>query len=181
MVNRRMIASAIETLDMAPGQNVLEIGFGRGDTLRRLAGLVDPGAVAGVDHSPTMVRLAKRRMRKLIAIGRVEVHEADAAALPLTDRSVDRVLAVNTITYWRDLDGGLKELARVLRDDGRAVVSVRSAATLNALGINGPEVNLVDEPSMREAAPAAGLRLGATESGADRLGEFFHFVLARPG
>ena len=179
MVNGRMVASAIEALDLARGMDVLEIGFGRGDSLRQIAALVDPGKVIGVDHSPTMVRVARRRMRRLTARGRVEVHEADVAALPLEDRSVDRVLGVNTITYWRDLDGGLREVARALRDDGQAVLSVRSPTTLAALGITGPEVNLIEESHIRDIAPAIGLRLRAAKSGSDRLSDFHHFVLER--
>jgi SAM-dependent methyltransferase len=46
-----------------PGQRVLDLGCGFGDTTRRIAGLVGPdGAAVGVDAAPRFVELAREQM-----------------------------------------------------------------------------------------------------------------------
>ena len=52
--------AAIELLAPAPGQRVLDIGCGFGDTTERLAGLVAPGGAAvGVDAAPRFIEHAR--------------------------------------------------------------------------------------------------------------------------
>jgi ubiquinone/menaquinone biosynthesis C-methylase UbiE len=56
---------------------------------------------------------------------RVEVKEGGASAIPYPDASFDRVAAVNTLHFWPDPPGGLREALRVLRPGGRLIVILR--------------------------------------------------------
>ena len=62
---------ALELLAIGPNDRVLEIGFGHGRTITRAAALASTGFVAGVEVSETMVRMATRQNRRLIAEGKV--------------------------------------------------------------------------------------------------------------
>ena len=65
--NDSMNAFAFEALAPKPGDRVLEVGFGPGQGLARLARIVGDGYVAGVDHSEAMVCAAERRNRAAVS------------------------------------------------------------------------------------------------------------------
>ena len=124
--NRRIVETAVELLEIRPQHRLLEIGFGGGAGLARLAERVQSGVVTGVDFSAEMVCRAERRFHKEIAAGRMKVQHGDVSQLPFPNESFDRVLAVNTIYFWPDTMRGLREIHRVLKTDGRVAVAIRS-------------------------------------------------------
>ncbi len=79
----------------------------------------DGGSVVGVDNSPQMLAVARRRVEQH---PNVAFHEADAASLPFDDGDFDAVLSVQVLEYVPDPDRALAELYRALRPGGRAVV-----------------------------------------------------------
>jgi arsenite methyltransferase len=115
--------TAIELLTPRPGERILELGFGPGRTIARLATLA--AHVTGVDPSTVMVAAATRRNAGPIAAGRVHVHQGDGNALPDPDQSIDAALSVHTIYFWSDPTRTVTELARVLRPGGRLVLAFR--------------------------------------------------------
>ena len=59
---QRLRAAATELLNLRPGDRVVDVGCGTGDTTRALARIVGPeGAVIGIDPSNTMLAEARRR------------------------------------------------------------------------------------------------------------------------
>lgn len=120
--------AALEILELKPTDHVLEVGFGHGATIARVAAAVSGGFVAGVDPSAEMCRMAARRNRRAIESGRVELREAAAEAIPYPDRSFDSVLAVHTVYFWGSLAAPLQEIARVLKPAGRLVLVHRNDA-----------------------------------------------------
>jgi ubiquinone/menaquinone biosynthesis C-methylase UbiE len=113
---------AVHLLRPSPSDQVLEIGFGHGRTIERLAHVVSSGRVCGVDVSESMLNMAVRRNRRAIAEGRVELLHGDCASIPFDDTSFDGTLAVHTLYFWRDPDACLREIRRVLRPSGRLVL-----------------------------------------------------------
>jgi SAM-dependent methyltransferase len=116
-------AEILELLDVQRGDRVLEIGFGPGVLIEQLASRSPASHISGVEPSPTMRDAAARLNREAIATGRVELREGTAEATGLPDASFDRVVSVNTVAFWPDLDAGVRELARVVRPGGIAVIA----------------------------------------------------------
>ena len=116
---------AVELLGPVAGQRVLEIGFGPGRTLDRLAAA---GAqVVGVEVSEAMLATAARRNAAAIAAGRAQLHRGDGTVLPVRGHSVDAVIGVHTVYFWPDPPATVAEIARVLRPGGRIVFALRTA------------------------------------------------------
>jgi SAM-dependent methyltransferase len=127
---------------------VLDIGCGNGALLDELVARVpDAEAYVGLDPLPDV--LAKARPLSDVRISFVR---GAAEALPFADGTFDLVVASLSLTHWRDQRAGTVQLARVLSDNGVAVlVDVPDAGAMrSARGIPGL---LAD----------AGLRLRSTE------------------
>jgi SAM-dependent methyltransferase len=116
----------LELLELQPDDRVLEVGFGHGATMARAAAAVSRGLVAGVDPSLDMCRMAARLNRRAMARGDIELRQAGVEALPYPSGTFDKVFNVHTLYFWPDLIQPFREIARVLKADGRLVVAYRS-------------------------------------------------------
>ncbi|GLZ34031.1 methyltransferase [Lentzea sp. NBRC 105346] len=106
----------------AANETVLVIGPGPGVGLR--AAGTRAALAIGVDPSETMLTEARHRCADLIADGRVQLRHGTAAATGQDTASVDVVISVNNVRFWEDRRAAFAELARVLRPNGRLVVSI---------------------------------------------------------
>lgn len=118
-------AFALSQLPLERGDAVLEIGCGHGQTLVKLARRAADGFAAGIDPSDVMVRLTTRRLRSGIDRGHAEVHRAEAARLPFEDARFDAALAVHVLYFWPEPALELREIRRVLRQDGTLLLGFR--------------------------------------------------------
>jgi phosphatidylethanolamine/phosphatidyl-N-methylethanolamine N-methyltransferase len=108
---------SIELLALQPGERVLIVGAGTGADLPFIPAGVE--VVAG-DITPAMVERVRARARKL---GRPAVAEVmDGQELPLPDGTFDAVILHLIIAVIPDPAACLRETARVLKSNGRAVV-----------------------------------------------------------
>jgi SAM-dependent methyltransferase len=138
--------TAVERLAVQAGEAVLEVGCGHGRTLARIA-QAPCGFLAGIDPSEVTIRLARRRLRRSIQAGRAEISLAASSALPYPDARFDAVLAVHVLYFWTDAVADLREVRRVLRPGGRALLGYRprDAETLAALPATVYALRSVDE------------------------------------
>ena len=107
-------------LDPLPnGAKLLDVGCGTGNLLRRLGSRF---VCAGCDPAEEMLQRARARNPG------VELKVAPAEKLPFEDDHFDVVLCIEVMRYLADPRTALRELARVLRPGGRAVLAVRNSA-----------------------------------------------------
>ena len=116
---------ARELLQLQPGDAVLEVGCGHGETLAKCTKAVSRGRLCGIDFSPVMHRHATHRHRRLVTEKRIEFHLGNSDRLPFDDQSFDKVFAVHTIYFWKAPRDHLAEARRVLKPGGRFVLGFR--------------------------------------------------------
>lgn len=125
---RKYAEIALRFLAVKEGETVLEIGFGSGRCLRRIAESVGKtGKVYGIDISSGMLQVTTRRLEKAGVIERVELCCGDAASLPYGDNVFDAVFMSYTLELFDtpEVPKVLREVKRVLKEKGRlAVVSL---------------------------------------------------------
>ncbi len=99
--------TALELLEIEPGDRVLDVGCGPGNFSRAFAAA--GGEVTGLDASRSMLEAAVR------AGGGVRYVRADAADLPFEDASFDAVCCFAALHMFGDPWAALDQMIRVLR------------------------------------------------------------------
>jgi ubiquinone/menaquinone biosynthesis C-methylase UbiE len=95
--------------------HVVELGAGTGLNVAHYPDGLD--ALVLADPEPAMRRRLARRLRRHARPARIV--DASAERLPLPDASVDTVVATLVLCTVDDVEGALREIARVLRPDGQ--------------------------------------------------------------
>ncbi|HAW49869.1 TPA: SAM-dependent methyltransferase [bacterium] len=112
------VAKAIaEYYNIKPGDEILDIGCGKGFLLYDFTQVVPGVIVRGIDISEYAIRNAKEEIKSFLQVG-------DAKSLPYKDKSFDLVVSVNTLhnLYCYDMVSALKEMERVGRKHKYLVV-----------------------------------------------------------
>lgn len=109
---------ALSRLEPEPGQLLLNLGVGTGQEHPKIQAAIQPGGVAwGLDLSPVMLRLTRRRSAAPLC-------RADIRRLPFTSACFDRLFSAYVLDLIpsQDLPGLLAECRRLLKPGGRLVL-----------------------------------------------------------
>jgi SAM-dependent methyltransferase len=194
----------VDALDPKPGETVLELAAGVGDTGFAAADRLGPsGRLISTDFSPPMVEAARRRADEL-GVPNAEFRRMDAERMELDDASVDGVLCRWGYMLMADPVAALRETRRVLRPGGRVAFSVWADPEANAwasvparaliehTGAKPPDPHapgifaMASEERTRELLDAAGLRPVRMEHvemewGFDSPDDHWHYVMELAG
>ena len=106
---------------------ILDIGCGTGHQMKRLASM--GYAVSGVDGSPEMLGHATRNNPG------ATLRQADVESLPFDAATFDAVISIEVLRYLPDPRQSIREMARVLKPGGVAVVTATPVLNLNGYAI----------------------------------------------
>jgi len=149
---RRLYAKVAGAVDLT-GQDVLEIGCGRGGGSAFVFEQFQPRCLTGIDLAPSAIARCREEQERpglAFAVG-------DAEALPFPDDSFDVVLNVESSHCYPDVPQFLKEVRRVLRPGGLFLLADFRHTVLP----EGAEHALVpqeDVSRLRQQLAAAGYR-----------------------
>jgi ubiquinone/menaquinone biosynthesis C-methylase UbiE len=114
----------VQALDPQPGQRILELAAGLGETGFRAAELVAPvGSVLITDQAEAMLEGARERAQEL-GLSNVEFKAMGAEWIDLPVASIDAVLCRWGYMLMTDPPAALSETRRVLRPGGRVALAV---------------------------------------------------------
>ncbi|MCP4723578.1 MAG: class I SAM-dependent methyltransferase [bacterium] len=108
---------AIKTAGVVPGEIAADVGAGTGFMTN---GLLEKGLeVIGIDHSEKMIGILKSKFQGYSA----RFHLAESNDLTIDSGSVDYVFANMYLHHVEDPSAAIKEMARILKKNGRLVIS----------------------------------------------------------
>ncbi len=160
---RRLINAMLDRLELPADARILDAGCGSGRTLDDLA---LRGSVSGLDLSVSAVAAARARGHTDTDVGRVE-------ELPWDDATFDLVVSLDVIEHTADDRVTLRELRRVTRPGGFALITVPAYQMLfSAHDVVNHHYRRYTRPALVTAATEAGWRIEQTT--------YFNAVLLPP-
>jgi SAM-dependent methyltransferase len=121
----------IDAVALQPGQRVLELAAGPGDTGFLAAELIAPGGLLiSSDAAEAMLEVARERAGRL-RIDNVEFKQLSLEWIDLPTADVDAVLCRWGLMFAIDPGAALREVRRVLRPGGRVALAVWDEPELN--------------------------------------------------
>ena len=120
----------IDALQLKPGDRVLELAAGPGDTGLMAAELIRPATLISSDGAEAMIDVARRRARER-GVDNVEFRQLELEWIDLPTASVDAVLCRWGIMLIVDPEAAAREIRRVLASGGRAALAVWDEAARN--------------------------------------------------
>lgn len=113
---------AVQALRLRPGGLYLDLATGTADVALEILRQEAGARVLGLDPSPGMLAVGRRKVEAAGLGEKIELREGQAEALDLADDSVDGVVVAFGIRNVPDRPRALLEMARVTRLGGRVVI-----------------------------------------------------------
>ncbi len=110
---------------------ILDIGCGGGKNLQRMLKMSSSLNAVGIDLSAASVNFTKKKNRRAVKSGRLQVVQGQVESLPFASNLFDLETAFETIYFW-DLEKGFSEVYRTLKKGGQFLIvnEARSEAGL---------------------------------------------------
>lgn len=112
------LSETLKRMDIKPHDKLLDIGCGTGSLLQAITESYPLVKVVGVDLSVEMLKVAQNKQIKDSAL-----IASQAQCLPFRSKSFDIVVSCNAFHYLRKHEECLSEIARVLKPQGRIVIT----------------------------------------------------------
>ncbi|WNF51286.1 class I SAM-dependent methyltransferase [Bacillus sp. SG20001] len=120
--NKALNQWAIRHLDLTDGENILEIGYGPGYSIKHMLKHYEDLHIDGLDASSTMQEQAQSRVSKRAKDKQVRLYVGKIEKTRLPGEQYDKVLSVNNFTIWDDPKTGLLNLYHTLKPGGTLVI-----------------------------------------------------------
>ncbi len=115
---------AVELAGLRHGDTVLDVGCGTGASAFPASAAVGPsGRVTGVDFAEKMVEVARRKADELDCRN-IDFQCLDMRSMPFPDGSFDALISVFSVFFVDDMEALINEFWRLLKPQGRLVVTV---------------------------------------------------------
>ena len=123
LTNFGMTQSALRTLNLDRGDQILEIGHGNAAHLKFLLGLMSEISYTGLEISETMQEEAKSLNSELAKEGMIRFCHYKGELIPFSDSSFTKIFTVNTVYFWTNPKDFAAEIRRVLHPSGKFVLA----------------------------------------------------------
>lgn len=167
-----------QLLSIQEDDHVLEIGFGTGKLIKRMAKQVNKGQIEGVDFSNTMVSMASKKNKKDIANGTVKIHEGDFLEIPFEQKRFSKVCSVNTLYFWTDVEQTIRKIMAILKPGGKFLLAFENKEQLEKRKLSDRVFQLYSTDEIKEFLIRGGFSENVRIESRKNRKSIFHCVVA---
>jgi SAM-dependent methyltransferase len=120
--NRGFYKVIIGKLSPLQGEHILEIGYGPGLGIYKIASSFPDCRISGIDYSQLMYLKASNRNKKFIDKGTVHLQHGDVLTLEPGNVKFDKIFCVNVIYFWNDLNLAFTRIYNLLGKKGEFLI-----------------------------------------------------------
>lgn len=121
-IDRHWRNAAIRSLQPFAPQRILDVATGTGDFALLAARKLHPKQILGIDLSEGMLNVGSRKIKEAGLSSIIRFQKEDCMHLMLPDNVFDAVMVAYGVRNFEDLDCGLREMCRVMKEGGRLVI-----------------------------------------------------------
>ncbi len=113
---------AIDWLKPFNPQRMMDVATGTGDFAIQACRVLNPKELIGTDISEGMMNVGRQKVKEAGLESRISFAKEDCTALSFPNNRFDAITVAFGVRNFEDLDKGLKEMHRVLNDNGKLVI-----------------------------------------------------------
>ncbi|MBQ8520550.1 MAG: bifunctional demethylmenaquinone methyltransferase/2-methoxy-6-polyprenyl-1,4-benzoquinol methylase UbiE [Bacteroides sp.] len=113
---------AIHWLKPFQPQRIMDVATGTCDLAIKDCKVLEPEELIGTDISEGMMNVGRQKVKEAGLESRISFAKEDCTALSFPDKRFDAITVAFGVRNFEDLDKGLKEMHRVLSDNGKLVI-----------------------------------------------------------
>ncbi|WP_188457009.1 class I SAM-dependent methyltransferase [Virgibacillus oceani] len=123
--NKHINQWTINFLDIQEQDHIVEIGFGPGQAIMDMLKRHDTIYITGVDPSEAMVHQVLKKLNKRLTNGQIGIFQHNADEFPILHKKIDKVLAINNITFWKYPVKTLAKIRMQMNQNGKIAITLR--------------------------------------------------------
>ncbi len=113
---------AINNLNSTDHRKILDVATGTADVAIEINKQLKPDEIIGLDISSEMINYGKKKINKANLSDTISLEVGDSENMRFSDKSFDAVTVAFGVRNFGNLEAGLAEIHRVLRNKGKVVI-----------------------------------------------------------
>ncbi len=126
-IDRYWRKQVVKVLKPYKPEAILDVAAGTGDLSVQLCSL-NPRKITGIDISEKMLEAGRKKINKKKLNNIIELISGDAENIPFPDNTFDATVAAFGVRNFENTEKGLKEMNRVIKNNGKIVILEFSGA-----------------------------------------------------
>ena len=168
-----------ELMSIQTNDRIIEIGFGTGKLIYKMAQQIDKGLIEGVDFSRAMVSIAQKRNKKYIAKGKVKIVKGNFDEMPYKKGSFTKACSVNTLYFWSNPEHTARKIEKILKPEGRFILAFEDIEQLKHRKLDKNVFHLYTQDEVKNLLINAGFSNNVSIQSRKKGNSIFHCVVAK--
>ncbi len=167
-----------ELLSVQSDDQILELGFGTGKLINKMAQEINDGCIVGVDFSDTMVSIAQKKNRKHVDKGKVKLLGGNFDDLTFENEYFTKVYSVNTLYFWSNPAHTARKIANILKPKGKLVLAFEDIEQLQQRNLSNDVFHLYSNDTVHDLLRSTGFSGDISIKTKKRGDSIFHCAVA---
>ena len=167
-----------ELMSAQADDRIIEIGFGTGKLIYKMAQQIDKGLIEGVDFSKVMVSIAQKRNKKNIAKGMVKIFEGNFDKMPYEKEKFSKACSVNTLYFWPAPAHTAAKIADILKPNGKLILAFEDIEQLKQRNLNQEVFHIYSKDEVQNLLINAGFSNNVSIVSRKKGKSIFHCAVA---